>query len=170
MRHECRDCMAGFPFEAPSWRVLGLGMRFATPRWQMLTTTRSIKMLAAIILALPLAACSTGGGANAGPDGGLDSGPGRIYSLTFTCGPTGSDECPAGQPCPEVPLSSTSCGDLPAIAGRPGFTPDHEAIPQSTGRPVGCSAALPYENPYYEGEQQTCLCMDLGGIKWVCAL
>ena len=47
---------------------------------------------------------------------------------------------------------------------------DHEAIPQSTGRPVGCSAALPYENPYYEGEQQTCLCMDLGGIKWVCAL
>jgi len=134
----------------------------------MLTTTRSIKMLAAIILALPLAACSSGGGANAGPDGGMDSG--RIYTLTFTCGPTGSSECPAGEPCPEVPLSSTSCGDLPAIAGRPGFTPDNEAIPQSTGRPVGCSAALPYENPYYEGEQQTCACMDLGGIKWVCAL
>jgi hypothetical protein len=136
-------------------------------------THQQVDRVAAIVvfvLVLSLSACSSGGGAGAGADGGMDSGPDGIYTLTFTCGPGAGAECPAGHPCPEVPLSSTSCGDLPAIAGRPGFTPDHEAIPQSTGRPVGCNAALPYENPYYAGEQQTCACMDFGGVKWVCAL
>ncbi|HXU04431.1 MAG TPA: hypothetical protein VN903_25895 [Polyangia bacterium] len=116
-----------------------------------------------MVLALPLSACSDKAGEKGNTDAGTDGDAGKTYPLTFTCDVDAGAACPAGQTCPAVPLSSTSCGDIPANLG-------HDAIPQSTGRPIGCTAGLPYGNPFYTDMQVICVCMDFGGTRWVCAL
>lgn len=69
----------------------------------------------------------------------------------FTCGKSAGADCPAGKMCPEIPLGSGGCEDLPGLFGNPKVT-------VQTGRPVGCVVLLPYENPYYPGFPQDCLC------------
>jgi len=75
---------------------------------------------------------------------------GNSYELTFRCNP-GGELCPVGQVCPQLPLGSGGCEDLPSLFG-------HPAIPVNAGRPIGCVAELPFENPYFPGDQQPCFC------------
>ena len=124
----------------------------------------------AAALALPLSGCNSGRIPAGGDsfDGGYDEDGGKIYPMTFVCLADAGPDCPSGQPCPEVPLSSAACGDIPANLG-------HEAIHQTTGRPVGCWAGLPYGNPYYTDTQVPCLCManwisSGTAAGWACAL
>jgi len=104
-------------------------------------------------------------GGNAGARDGGDAG--KNYPMTFTCEADAGASCPEGQPCPEVPSSATSCGNLPAVLG-------HPAIPEATSRPLGCTAGLPFGNPYYNDVQQTCTCMPTigspGTASWLCPL
>jgi hypothetical protein len=92
---------------------------------------------------------------------------GKSYAVTFVCETSTGSDCPTGQPCPEVPPSNTSCGDLPGLFG-------HPATPETTSRPIGWMVALPYGNPYYSDSQQTCICMPNpavnGAASWVCPL
>ena len=110
---------------------------------------------------------SAGGsqGGNAGARDGGDAG--KNYPMTVTCEADAGASCPEGQPCPEVPSSATSCGNLPAVLG-------HPAIPEATSRPLGCTAGLPFGNPYYNDVQQTCTCMPTigspGTASWLCPL
>src|SRR6188474_1087141 len=64
-----------------------------------------------------------GGGGTGGMDGrpnvGIPTDGGRTYPMTFVCLPDGGPDCPAGEPCPEVPPSSESCGDIGSILGHP---------------------------------------------------
>jgi hypothetical protein len=63
-----------------------------------------------------------------------------------------------------MPLSATSCGDLPGVLG-------HDQIPQTTARPLGCWVSLPYGNPYFSNEQVTCLCTNQqGAAQWLCPI
>jgi hypothetical protein len=115
----------------------------------------------------------TGGASGASGAGGVNAGGGtgggKSYPLSFTCDSSAGTSCPANQPCPEVPLSATSCGDIPGVLG-------HQSIPQTVGRPVGCVARLPYGNPYYLDAQVLCTCMvfstgaSSNPTNWVCAL
>ncbi len=82
--------------------------------------------------------------------------------------------CPAQQPCPIVPRDSGGCDDIPEVLinGR-----SHPAIPLDGGRPYGCRAKLPYDNPTY-GSRQTCVCFPKlsnqtdGGLPlgWLCGV
>jgi hypothetical protein len=137
---------------------------------------RAVGSAVLIILALSSGiACDTStldgsgtAGSGGGGSGGSGSGgsAGKTYSLRFVCDP-GHAECPAGQPCPEVPLSSPSCGDLPGVF-------DHDPIPATVGRPIGCVAMMPYGNPYYADAQLQCTCFAdapaTGTVGWACAL
>lgn len=121
-------------------------------------------------LALPLPACNSDRtSAVVGSfDGGSDGDAGKVYPLTFICGSDAGADCPSGQPCPEVPLSSAACGDIPMNLG-------HEAILETTGHPVGCMARLPYGNPYYLDTQVQCVCLanwiaSSTAAGWACAL
>jgi len=109
----------------------------------------------------------TGGSAGASGAGGNSAGggtgDGMTYPLSFVCTGAGAS-CPAGQACPEVPRSDTSCGDIPGVLG-------HPSIPQTSAHPVGCQALLPFGNPYYLDMQVQCVCMAIGGTTgWQCAL
>ena len=73
---------------------------------------------------------------------------------TFRCDDSGGDGCLAGQVCPQVDPGSGGCKDLPSLFG-------HPAIPLDRERPVGCVATLPFENPYYPGSPQECLCQSV---------
>jgi hypothetical protein len=108
------------------------------------------------------------GGSQGGNAGASDGGDvGKSYPMTFTCEADAGASCPEGQPCPEVPSSATSCGDLPAVLG-------HPAIPETTSRPLGCTAGLPFGNSFYNDMQQTCTCMPTigspGTASWYCPL
>jgi hypothetical protein len=130
---------------------------------------RAAPVIAGLVLlsAIAVAACSSslqsghdGGGNDAASDG--DAG----YPIVFICAVDvdGGADCPPGQTCPEVPLSSTSCGDLPGVLG-------HDSIPQTAGRPLGCWVSLPYGNPYFNNDQVTCVCSNqLGGAQWLCPI
>jgi hypothetical protein len=108
---------------------------------------------------------SSGGGGNGGArgnDGG--SGPDVTYPVWFKCLPDGGPDCPSDQPCPEVPLSSGSCGDLPGVLG-------HPATPQTVGHPIGCGVGLSYGNPYYGNTQVECTCTDFADmVLWQCPI
>jgi len=96
------------------------------------------------------------------------------HDVMFRCvGDELAPPCPAGQPCPEVPLGSGGCDNLPGLFG-------HPMTPTEVGRPVGCDVGLPYQNPYF-GSQQHCVCsaqassvlLDGGigaGPGWVCPI
>src|SRR5262245_50176866 len=108
------------------------------------------------------------GGGGSGGSAGAAGSAGQTYSLRFVCDSGSRNEgCPPSQTCPEVPLSAAACGDLPSVG-------DHAAIPATVGRPVSCVAMLPYENPWYAGQQQQCTCFEksplTGTVGWVCAL
>jgi hypothetical protein len=110
----------------------------------------------------------TGGSAGAsgasGTSGGWPTDGGMSYPLSFVCTSDAGSSCPAGQACPEVPRSATSCGDIPGVLG-------HPPIPQTSARPVGCMARLPFGNPYYLDMQVQCVCMTIAGTSsWQCAL
>ncbi len=115
----------------------------------------------------------TGGASGASGAGGVNAGGGtgggQSYPLSFVCDSNAGTSCPANQPCPEVPLSATSCGDIPGVLG-------HQSIPQTVGHPVGCVAWLPYGNPYYLDAQVQCTCMgsstgaSTNPSNWACAL
>lgn len=92
------------------------------------------------------------------------------YDMTFRCGERGGSDCPLDKTCPELPLGAGGCDDIPSLFEQP-------AIPATVGRPVGCVARLPYGNPYYDYNQQFCICGGLvtpddGGHKdrWTCPL
>lgn len=85
------------------------------------------------------------------------------YDVTFVCDP-GGPECPRDEECPEVPLGSGGCEELPGLFG-------HDPAPVDVGRPVGCTVALSYGNPSYANEQQTCTCdVKVGVARWGCPL
>jgi hypothetical protein len=74
------------------------------------------------------------------------------YDLAFRCQEPSQDAtCPMDQDCPALPLGAGGCEDLPALF-------EHPAITAEVGRPLGCVARLPYENPFYPGSQQVCIC------------
>ncbi len=110
-----------------------------------------------------------GGGGTGGMDGrpnvGIPTDGGRTYPMTFVCLPDGGPDCPAGEPCPEVPPSSESCGDIGSILGHPPIT-------VSPARPIGCRAGLTYGNPYYGDTQVECDCSMLFSDKavWQCPI
>jgi hypothetical protein len=91
------------------------------------------------------------------------SGCGRDYPMSFKCDDHHEDLCPTGAECPEVPLDSSSCGELPGLFG-------HEPIPTNTARPMGCVVELPYGNPNYGDDQQGCICQSMpdGTAGWAC--
>ena len=87
------------------------------------------------------------------------------YDLTFLCNPGGPD-CPKDQQCPTVPLGSGGCEDLPGVL-------DHAPIKVDAGRPIGCSAGLPYGNPFFGNSQQFCECIEGApgdAASWQCPL
>jgi len=150
----------------------------------MPSSIRGFALFLAAALALSSLACSGdgtlggaagghgGSGGTAAPGGtGGTGGTGMTYTLSFVCsdnfGADAGADCPAGQPCPELPLSSSTCGDLPALLGQP-------AIPATAGRPNGCTANLPYGNPYYGNTQVKCVCMYFSPTsaapQWVCPI
>jgi len=92
----------------------------------------------------------------------------ETYSVRFVCGSTGGTACPPGTECPELPLGSDSCGDLPGLLGNP-------ATRVMTGRPLGCSVGLAYADPS-GNNQQTCTCSTLGSstspstAQWLCPI
>ncbi len=106
---------------------------------------------AAIIFLLPSLACDSA----------------KSYPVSFVCDSTGGTACPPGTECPEVPLGTDNCGDLPGMFGHPATT-------VTKGRPVGCIVRLPYGNPNFGGSQQTCTCMTLAAppappsTQWMC--
>jgi hypothetical protein len=76
------------------------------------------------------------------------------YNLTFQCvGNEGGSVCPVGQSCPEVPLGSGGCDNLPGLFGHPETRTD-------AGRPVGCDVGLPYGKSTRNGSmlQVHCYC------------
>jgi hypothetical protein len=75
------------------------------------------------------------------------------YDSYFRCGAPGTPDCPAGAECPEVPLGTNACGDLPELL-------DSDPIPADAGRPLGCEAGLPYGNPSYGDSQVVCFCKE----------
>ena len=76
----------------------------------------------------------------------------KTYPVTFVCTSNAGADCPPGESCPELPLSSNnSCGDLPGVLG-------HPATSVTTARPVGCRVGLSYGNPYYSDSQVMCTC------------
>jgi hypothetical protein len=125
-----------------------------------------------MVVVVGVAACSST--LQSSPDGdGSDSGSGNdggsandvSYPVTFRCEADGGADCPSGQPCPEVPLSSSSCGDLPGVLG-------HAPTPQTVGRPIGCVVGLSYGNPYYSNTQVECWCTAISNdiVSWQCAI
>lgn len=85
----------------------------------------------------------------------------------FICSKSAGAGCPAGEMCPEIPLGSGGCEDLPGLFG-------HPKVIVQTGRPVGCVLLLPYENPYYPGSPQDCFCEQSTFTdnlpRWTCGL
>ena len=122
-----------------------------------------------VVVVAGVAACSStlqpnangdAGGGGGATDGAVDG----SYPVTFTCLVDGGADCPSGQPCPEVPLSSSACGDLPGVLG-------HESTPQTVGRPVGCVVGLSYGNPFFGDSQVQCYCAETGGgVQWGCPI
>jgi hypothetical protein len=117
----------------------------------MILLGRSIRLavIAAIAVSLP-SACDTD----------------KTYPVTFVCASNTGASCPLGEACPELPLSSDSCGDLPGLFG-------HPATPETTGRPVGCRVGLSYGNPYYSDTQVMCTCTALttsAAPEWICPI
>lgn len=76
-------------------------------------------------------------------------------------------ECPGAVVCPTRPTDAGGCDDLPGFFGHPN-------IKVEAGRPNGCRAWLPYENPFYPGDKQFCDCSTLftsdGQPHWLCPL
>lgn len=85
------------------------------------------------------------------------------YDVSFVCQP-GSAVCPKDAECPELPLGSGGCEELPGLFG-------HDPTPVDVARPVGCTVGLSYGNPNYGNDQQTCTCEDRTGTPaWLCPL
>jgi|SRR4051812_14752059 hypothetical protein len=89
----------------------------------------------------------------------------KTYPLTFVCEADGGAECPAGEVCPIVPEGPNACGDLPSVLG-------HDPIPIDMARPRGCLAGLPFGNPAYADDQQTCSCSTAinASPMWLCGI
>jgi hypothetical protein len=88
------------------------------------------------------------------------------YPVSFKCTDQGGEACPVLETCPEVPLGTDACGDLPGLFG-------HDPTPVKVGRPVGCSVGLSYGNPYYGDDQQVCVCGRTGAngmSSWQCGV
>lgn len=104
----------------------------------------------ATVVALAASACTLGGD---------DDAP------SFRCGP-GAASCPEGESCPTVALGAGGCENLPGLF-------EHEPIEVDVGRVVGCVVSMPYENPFYPGQPQSCTCTEEpppSAPHWLCPL
>lgn len=91
----------------------------------------------------------------------------RTYELSFVCDGQVGPSCPQAQTCPEIPLGSGGCEDLPGLFG-------HSTTRVEKGRPIGCVVRLTYGNPYYGDSQQSCTCEKFDPMasspEWLCPL
>jgi hypothetical protein len=124
-----------------------------------------VRFAASLIVAVGVGVAACSSSLQPGPSGNDGGAAGDAqYPVTFTCLPDGGADCPSGQTCPELPLSSSSCGDLPGVLGYP-------ATPQTVGRPIGCAVGLSYGNPYFSNTQVQCFCTDFADmVSWACPI